>query len=102
MSDLLVLRNAVAKPAGSAGSEEDKSEALPGPNPMYGQRNLFVEEEEMKEKFISVGVCAMDTKVGRLYCTGELVAWWNAASQVGTATASYFYYYQEEECQKRA
>lgn len=72
MSDLLVLGNGVAKPASpepAVGSELEKSEALSreaSPNPMYGQRHSFVGEEEMKDKFISVGVCAMDAKVSRL------------------------------------
>lgn len=46
------------------------SNKLPNPeeqssSSMYGQKWFLEDEEEMKEKFIAVGVCAMDAKVGR-------------------------------------
>lgn len=70
MSDLLVLGNGVAKArspepaAGGKGKSEARSRDV-SPNSMYGQRHSFVGEGEMKDKFISVGVCAMDAKVSR-------------------------------------
>lgn len=72
MSELLVLGRGTAKAARpERNTASNKVGSLPNSreessSPMYGGQPWLEDEEEMKDKFIAVGVCAMDTKVGRV------------------------------------
>lgn len=47
----------------AVGSVSSSREESLNPNHMYGEQPCLEDQEGMKDKFIAVGVCAMDTKV---------------------------------------
>ena len=69
MSELLARGRGTAKAGSPVISSKVGSVSSPredSPNPMYGEQPWLEDQEEMKDKFIAVGVCAMDTKVSRV------------------------------------